>query len=133
MNYVLVFSTSRSSFYGIFPTVKTSTNTNSSPISGNGTVTTDSGSMWSYTYQGTETTTTTTTTQEDLPYTDTTTSLYVNAYNQNGVLVSQRSRAITTRQGGEGANTLGYNLGAALGAIHIKERLLKDAVEDIVK
>jgi hypothetical protein len=89
--------------------------------------------MWSYTYEGTETTTTTTTTEENLPYTDTTTSLYVNAYNQNGALVSQRSREITTRQGGEGANALGYNLGAALGAIHIKERLLKDAVEDIVK
>jgi len=133
MNYVLVFSTSRSSFDGIFPTVKTSTDTNSSPISGSGTITTDSGSMWSYTYEGTETTTTTTTTQENLPYTDTTTSLYVNAYSQNGELVSQRSRAITTRQGGEGANTLGYNLGAALGAIHIKERLLKDAVEDVVK
>jgi hypothetical protein len=132
-NYVLVFSTSRSSFNGIFPTVVTSTSTNSSPISGSGTITSGSGSMWNYTYEGTETTTTTTSTQENLPYTDTTSTLYVNAYSQNGALISQRWRSITTRQGGEGANTFGYNLGAALGAIHIKERLLKDAVEDVVK
>jgi hypothetical protein len=132
-NYVLVFSTSRSSFNGIFPTVVTSTSTNASPISGNGTITSNSGSMWSYTYEGTETTTTTTTTQENLPYTDTTSTLYVNAYSQNGALISQRWRSITTREGGEGANTLGYNLGAALAAIHIKERLLKDSVEDVAK
>jgi len=132
-NYLLVFSTSRSSFNGIFPTVVTSTSTNSSPVSGSGTITSNSGSMWNYTYEGTETTTTTTSTQENLPYTDTTSTLYVNAYSQNGALVSQRWRSITTRQGGEGTNTLGYNLGAALGAIHIKERLLKDTVEDVVK
>ncbi len=132
-NYVLVFSTSRSSFNGIFPTVITSTSTNSSPVSGSGTITSNSGSMWNYTYEGTETTTTTTSTQENLPYTDTTSTLYVNAYRQNGALVSQRWRSVTTRQGGEGANTLGYNLGAALGAIHIKERLLKDTVEDVIK
>ena len=113
-NYVLVFSTSRSSFNGIFPTVVTSTSTNSSPVSGSGTITSNSGSMWNYTYEGTETTTTTTSTQENLPYTDTTSTLYVNAYSQNGALISQRWRSITTRQGGEGANTLGYNLGAAL-------------------
>jgi hypothetical protein len=33
----------------------------------------------------------------------------------------------------DGANTLGYNLGAALGAIHLKQHLLKNAVEDITK
>jgi hypothetical protein len=89
--------------------------------------------MWNYTYEGTETTTTTTTTPENLPYTDTTSTLYANVYMQNGALISQRWRSITTREGGEGANTLGYNLGAALAAIHIKERLLKDAVEDVGK
>ena len=40
-------------------------------------------------------------------------------------MISERWRTITTRQGGDGANTLGYNLGAALGAIHMKEHLLK--------
>jgi hypothetical protein len=40
---------------------------------------------------------------------------------------------MTTRQGGDAYNTLGYNLGASLGAIHIKERLLKDTVDDVAK
>jgi YD repeat-containing protein len=91
--------------------------------------------MWNYTYDGTATTTTTTTTttHENLPYTDTSNTLYLNSYDQQGRMISQRWRTITTRQGGDGANTLGYNLGAALGAIHMKEHLLKSVVEDVAK
>jgi hypothetical protein len=59
--------------------------------------------------------------------------LYLNSYDQQGRMISQRWRTITTRQGGDGANTLGYNLGAALGAIHMKEHLLKSVVEDVAK
>ncbi len=136
-NFVVVFSTSQSAFNGIYPTVKTYTNTNTNltPISGSGTITSNYGSTWNYTYQGTLTTTTTTTTtvQQNLPYTDTSTSIYANVYNQNGAIISQRWRTMTTRQGGETYNTLGYNLGAALAAIHIKERLLKDAINDAIK
>jgi hypothetical protein len=40
---------------------------------------------------------------------------------------------VTKRQGGDSYNTLGYNLGSALSAIHIKERLLKDVVDAITK
>jgi hypothetical protein len=134
-NYLLVFSTSESAFNGIYPTVRTSTSTNTSttPVSGNGTVTDSYGGMWNDTYDGTvtTTTTTTTTTHEDLPYTDTSNTLYLRSYDQNGKLTSERWRTMTTRQGGDGANTLGYNLGAALGAIHIKEHLLKSVVEDV--
>jgi hypothetical protein len=133
MNFVLVFSTSQSSFYGIFPTVNTYTNTSTSPISGNGTVTSSYGSTWNFTYEGTATTTTTTMYHENLPYTDTDRTLYVNAYSQNGALISQRWRTTSTREGGDAYNTLGYNLGSALGAIHIKERLLRDAVDDVAK
>lgn len=68
-----------------------------------------------------------------LPYTDTSNTLYLHAYSQNGSLVSERWRTITTRQGGDGANTLGYNLGAALGAIHMRQNLLKNVVEDVTK
>ena len=136
-NYLLVFSTSQSAFNGIYPTVRTNTSTNTSttPVSGSGTVTDNYGGMWDYTYDGTATTTTTTTTttQEDLPYTDTSNTLYLNSYDQQGRMISQRWRTITTRQGGDGANTLGYNLGAALGAIHMKEHLLKSVVEDVAK
>ena len=133
VNFVLVFSTSQSSLSGLFPKLTTQISSNSSPVSGSGTITNDSGSMWNYTYQGTTTTTTTTTSQQNLPYTDTATGLFVNAYNQHGDLVAQRGRTITTRQGGDGANTLGYNLGSALMAIHIKEHLLKDIVGDVAK
>jgi hypothetical protein len=136
-NYLLVFSTSRSAFNGIYPTVRTdtSTNTSTTPVSGSGTVTDNYGGMWNYTYDGTATTTTTTTTttHENLPYTDTSNTLYLNSYDQQGRMISQRWRTITTRQGGDGANTLGYNLGAALGAIHMKEHLLKSVVEDVAK
>lgn len=136
-NYVLIFSTSHSAFNGIYPTVKTSTsmNTNTTPASGSGTVTDSYGGMWNYTYDGTvtTTTTTTTTTREDLPYTDTSNTLFLRSYDQHGRLISEHWRTITTRQGGDGANTLGYNLGAALGAIHIKQHLLKNVVEDVAK
>lgn len=136
-NYLLVFSTSQSAFNGIYPIVKTSTNTNTSatPVSGSGTVTDNYGGMWNYTYDGTvtTTTTTTTTTHDELPYTDTSNTLYLRSYDQNGRVISERWRTITTRQGGDGANTLGYNLGAALGAIHMKQHLLKNVVEDVTK
>ncbi len=136
-NYLLVFSTSQSAFNGIYPTVRTNTSTSTSttPVSGSGIVTDNYGGMWNYTYDGTATTTTTTTTttHENLPYTDTSNTLYLNSYDQHGGMISQRWRTITTRQGGDGANTLGYNLGAALGAIHMKEHLLKSVVEDVTK
>ena len=136
-NYLLVFSTSQSAFNGIYPTVRTntSTSTNMTPVSGSGTVTDNYGGMWNYTYDGTitTTTTTTTTTQDNLPYTDTSNTLYLNAYSQNGSIVSERWRTVTTRQGGDAGNTLGYNVGAALVTIHFKEHLLKQAVEDVTR
>jgi YD repeat-containing protein len=131
-NFVVVFSSSQSAFDGIYPTVRTSTSSNTSPVSGGGTVTDNYGS-WSYTYNGTATTTTVTTSHLDLPYRDTTTEIYAYSYDQSGRLVSRRRRAVTTRQGGEGMNTLGYNLGSGLGAIRLRERLLKDAVDDVIK
>ena len=132
-NYLLVFSTSQSAFNGIYPTVRTNTSTSVTPVSGSGTVTDNYGSMWDYTYDGTVATTTTTTTHDDLPYTDTSNTLYLRSYDQQGRQISERWRTITTRQGGDGANTLGYNLGSALGAIHMRQHLLKNVVEDIMK
>jgi len=101
-NYLLVFSTSQSAFNGIYPTVRTNTSTNTSttPVSGSGTVTDNYGGMWNYTYDGTATTTTTTTTttHENLPYTDTSNTLYLNSYDQQGRMISQRWRTISTLQ-----------------------------------
>ena len=133
INFLFVFSTAQTSFNGLYPTVRTNTQTNTTPVSGNGTVTNNNGSSWNYTYDGTVTTTTTSTTHENLPYTDTTNGLYLNAYSQHGTLITSGGRTVTTRQGGDSYNTLGYNLGSALFAIHIKERLLKDVVDAITK
>lgn len=132
-NVLFVFSTSESSFNGLYPTTRASTSTDTSPVYGNGTVTSNYGSTWNYTYSGTVTTTTTTTSQVDLPYTDTSHYLYIYVYDSNGTLLSRHSRSVTTREGGDGANTLGYNLGAALSAIHLKEGLLKEAVASVMK
>lgn len=131
-NYLLLFSTSRSQFSSLYPTVRTNTTTSTAPVSGSGTITSNYGETWNYTYSGTETTTTTSQTEVNLPYTDTSNTLYLFSYRWNGTLASSRWRSVTTRQGGDGANTLGYNLGARLGAIHIKERLLNDAVKDVI-
>lgn len=132
-NYLLLFATSQSAFNGVFPTVRTNTSTSTTPVSGNGTVTDNYGGFWSYTYNGTVTTTTTTTTYENVPYTDTSNTLYLYSYDEGGRLISRRWRTITTRQGGDPSNTFGYNLGTTLFAIHFKERLLKDAVKDVAR
>ncbi len=91
-------------------------------------ITDSGGSTWNYTYQGSFSSTTTTTEQTNVPYTDTTVGLYATAYNERGTPVASARRAESFRQGGDGANTLGYNLGARLAAIHIKEHLLNDVV-----
>jgi len=132
-NFVIVFATSQSAFSGIYPTIRTRSGTSTHPVSGQGTVTDNDGGTWNYTYNGTVTSSTTTTSYVNLPFTDTATSIYAYSYDQAGHLVSERRRTITTRQGGDGANTLGYNLGAALVRIHFRERLLKDAVNDLTR
>lgn len=132
-NYLLLFATSQTAFNGVFPTVRTSTSRSTSSVSGSGTITDNYGGFWSYTYDGTVTTTATTTTHENVPYTDTSNTLFLYSYDQHGRLVSRRWRTITTRQGGDPSNTFGYNLGASLSAIHFKEHLLKDAVQDVAR
>lgn len=129
--YLIVLSTQSSAFNGLYPVYRTTTDTSTSPTTGNGTITDDSGSSWSYTYQGTITSTTTTNQQMTLPYTDTTLSLFANAYDRNGNPLGSAHRSESFRQGGDAANTLGYNLGARLSAIHIKERLLEEILSKI--
>jgi hypothetical protein len=131
-NYVLVIAYSASAYNGIFPTVRTSTNTSTTPVSGSGTVTSNYGDMWNYTYDGTVTTTTTTTEHLNVPYTDESRTMYMYTYDQRGTLRSRHWRTVTTRNGGDAYNTLGYNLAALLTSIHVKEHLLGDSVKDVV-
>lgn len=130
-NYLVVFSASASALSGFDPVVTTNTSTNTTPVSGSGTVTDNYGSTWDYTFSGDVTTTTTTTTQENIPYTIQSNTLYATAYDEHGVIVSQRWHVYNSKQGGDAANSLGYNLGSALGAINSRGRLLNAVVKDI--
>ena len=100
-------------------------------MSGSGTVTDSYGGMWFYTYNGTVTTTTTSTENVDLPYIDTANTLYVSCYRQDGTPCGISWRTITSRSGGDPYNTLGYNLGSLLASIHMKQNLLRDAVNRV--
>jgi hypothetical protein len=130
-NYLVVFSQSPSYFAGFDPVVETNTSTVASPVSGTGTVTDNYGRQWNYTYDGTATTTTSTTTHENVPYTINTNTVFANAYDSNGAMVSRRYHVYSTKTGGDGANALGYNLGNALRAINSRGRLLASVVNDI--
>ena len=130
-NYLVVLSQSASFFSGFDPVVKTDTSTSTSPVSGTGTVTNNYGGMWNYTYNGTVTNTTTTTTHENVPYTINSNTLFANAYEDNGVLISRRYHVYSTKSGGDSANSLGYNLGNGLRAINARGRLIGLVVNDI--
>ena len=127
-HYLIVLSTQSNAFNGLYPVYQTKVSTTSGPTSGNGTVTDSQGSTWNYSYQGNFSSTTTTTEQANLPYTDTTVGLFATAYNENGTPIASARRTETSRQGGDAANTLGYNIGARLSSIHIKEHLLDEIV-----
>lgn len=131
-NYVIVFSTAQDSLSGFQPVVRTSTSTSTSPVQGSGTIMSNTGSMWQYSYNGTITTTTTTTTTQDVPYSLRESTLYLTVYNSYGTMVQQRWASDSRQLGGDPYQALGHNLGMALRNIHIKERLLKAAVENLV-
>ena len=131
-NYLLVFSTAQSAFIGFSPTVRTTTATSTGSVSGNGMVTDNYGNVWTYTYNGAVTTTATTTTTENVPYLDTTRTLYLYAYDQQGKIISKRNRSITTRQGGDPTSGAFYNVGALLKSrIDTRGRLLGAIVKDV--
>lgn len=131
-NFVVAFSASSAGVQGFEPVTHTDTSTSTSPVSGSGTVTDNEGEMWNYTYDGTVTTTTTTTMEEQVPYTETSNTLYITAFNEQGQMAYQGWRVFSSRQGGNPYNSLGYNLGSALSAINARGHLLKTVVDNIV-
>jgi len=132
VQFLVVLSTSQTAFNGLYPVYRTDTSTTTIPVSGSGTITSGNGSMWNYTYQGQDTVTTTSTETTEVPYRDTTVGLYAMAYDDKGNALGLVQRSETFRQGGNPNNTLGYNLGSRLAAIHIKENLLEDALKRIL-
>jgi hypothetical protein len=131
-NFVIAFSATSAELQGFQPVTHTDTSTSTSPVSGNGTITDNQNEMWDYTYNGTVTTTTTTTTHEQVPYTTTSNTLYVTAFNEQGEMVAQRWHVYSTQSGGNSTNALGYNLGNALAAINARGHMMKAIVDDLV-
>lgn len=131
-NFVVAFSASSGEVQGFQPVTHTDTSTNTNPVSGSGMITDTQGEMWNYSYYGTVTTTTTTTTHENVPYTISSNTLYVSAFDERGEMVAQRWHVYSTQSGGNSANALGYNLGNALGAINARGHMLKAVVDGLV-
>lgn len=126
-NYLVILSSSAGAFNGLQPVFRT--NTVTSPIAGSATVADDSGDTWDVTYQGTEITSTTT--QSDVPFTDTVSDFYANAYDEGGALVGTSERSSSTREGGDPYNAAGYNMTSALLSIHLKEHLLETIIKKV--
>lgn len=127
LHYLVVLSSSSSVFNGLQPVYQT--NTSTGPISGSGILTDSYGSTWSYTYEGTETTTMTS--EANVPYADTTTAFYANAYSESGTLVASSERATSVRQGGDPSYAAGYNIASVLVSIHLKEHLVESVIKQI--
>lgn len=130
-NYVIVLSQAAGYLSGFDPVVRTSSSSTTSPVSGSGTATNNYGDTWNFNYNGTVTTTTTTTSHENVPYTIRSNTIYAGGYSDGGVLVSNHHHVYSTKSGGDAANSAGYNIGNAIGAINARGRLLNSVVKDI--
>lgn len=124
-NYLVVLSDSPHYFHGFEPVVRT--NTTTTPVSGDGTVIDNYGDIWNYTIDGTVTTTTTT--HENVPYEINSNTLYADAYDDHGALVSQSYHVYSTKSGGDDAGV--YNMGNAFRGINARGRLINRIVKDI--
>src|SRR5208283_1925897 len=109
-NYLIVLSQSASYFHGFEPVVKTD-------------------ETWNYTDDGTATTTKTT--RENVPYTINSNTIFANAYDDRGALVSHRSHVYNKKSGGDPVDSAEYNLENELGAINARGRLIHSVVMDI--
>jgi hypothetical protein len=96
-------------------------------VSGDGTVIDSHGDMWNYTFDGTVTTTTTA--RENVPYEIDSDTLYANAYDAHGALVSQSNHTYSRQLGGDNAGL--YNMGHAFRNINAKGRLINAVIKDI--
>jgi hypothetical protein len=132
-NYLVVFSSSEKVFSGFDAAVTHSSSTNMVPVTGTGTVV-DNGYAWTFTFNGMARVTTTTTTDESVPYTIETKTSFVRVYDGRGSLISEHRRRVSTRQGGDSANSIGYNSVAIMSAIIRRNSvLLNETMKDILK
>jgi hypothetical protein len=128
--YLLVYAYSESAFAGFQPVTRTSTST--TPVSGSGTVMNSYGDAWNFTYYGTVETTEMDTIEA--PYVIQSHSLYLNAYDENGALVSRHSFTVSSQSGGNGASAFGYNGAQLIGLLwNNPSRLIKSVLKDVQK
>lgn len=132
--YLLVYAYSENAFAGFQPV--TQVNTATTPVSGSGTVMGSYGEVWNFTYSGTVEATEMDTIET--PYVIQSHSLYLNAFDEQGNVVSRHSITASSQTGGNGASALGYN-GAQLIALlwnnpsHLIKSVLKDVQKDSQK
>ena len=127
-NYVVVLSSNQSYFAGFQPMLIITKSVSNEY--GSGTITDHYGGRWNYTYNGQVVTTTPSVV--DVPYLDTTNTLYAFTYDEDGKMVSQRWRSVTTREGGDPWGTLTFNVSALLfERIKIRTHLLEDTLRDL--
>ena len=132
--YLLVYAYSENAFAGFQPV--TLVNTTTTPVSGSGTVRNAYGDAWNFNYYGTVETTEIDT--MEAPYVIQSHSLYLNAYDENGNVVSRHSFNVSSQIGGNGASAIGYN-GAQLISLlwnnpsHLIQSVLKDVQKDSQK
>jgi hypothetical protein len=128
--YLLVYAYSQNAFAGFQPVTRI--NTTTTPVSGSGTVSNSYGEVWNFTYFGTVESTEIDTIEE--PYVIQSRSLYLNAYDESGALVSSHSITLSRQIGGDGASALGYNGAQLIGMLwNNPSRLIKSVLKDVQK
>ncbi|MHB8502087.1 MAG: hypothetical protein ACYDHE_14245 [Candidatus Acidiferrales bacterium] len=129
-SYLLAYAYSENAFAGFQPVTRTTT----VPVSGSGKLMNASGNQWNFTYTGTMTEMDTI----EAPYVIQSHSLYLNAYDENGNVVSRHSITVSSQAGGDASYAAGYN-GAQLIALlwnnpsHLIKSVLKDVQKDSQK
>jgi hypothetical protein len=128
--YLLVWAYSEGAFTGFQPVRQVTT----SPVSGTGTLRNFYGDVWNFTYTGTMTEIDTL----EAPYVLQSRSLFLNAYDQNGNVISQHSITTSSQAGGDSSYAAGYNAGALISLLwnnpsHLIRSVLKDVQKDSTK
>ena len=128
--YLLVYAYSENAFAGFQPVTRVTTTT--TPVSGSGTVMSGYGDMWNFTYYGTVKTREIDTIEA--PYVIQSHSLFLNAYNEGGNLVSHHSFSVSSQIGGNETSAAVYN-GIELIALlwHNPSHLIKSVLKDVQK
>jgi len=124
--YLLVYAYSENAFAGFQPVARTTT----VPVSGSGTLMNAYGNQWNFTYTGTMTDMDTI----EAPYVIQSHSLYLNAYDENGNVVSHHSITVSSQAGGDASYAAGYN-GAQLIVLlwNNPSHLIKSVLTDVQK